>query len=115
MRALLTTVVLLALVACAARPEAAAPTPPPTFTPAESGKALFLNRGCAGCHIHADAATLQPMEIGPTLTNYRGDEAFLREWLRNPAAVRPGTLMPTLGLSEDEIDALIAFLREEAE
>ena len=54
------------------------------------------------------------------------DEATLRDWLRNPAAMKPnytdpnnldstGGLyrgMPNLHLSEDEIDLLIAFLLE---
>ncbi|CAN5594654.1 cytochrome c oxidase subunit II [soil metagenome] len=34
----------------------------------------------------------------------------LRGWLENPAAVKPGAQMPALGLAEDEIDALIAYL-----
>jgi mono/diheme cytochrome c family protein len=111
MRALLLAIALIALAACGARPEAAGPTPLPTPTAAERGKALFLSRGCASCHIHGAVENAgQSIGVGPALTVYRGDEEFLREWLRNPAAVRPNTEMPTLGLSEDEIDALTAFL-----
>jgi cytochrome c2 len=111
MRALLPLALLIALAACGARPEAAGPTPLPTPAAAERGEALFLNRGCATCHIHGGVEyDGQIIGVGPALTVYRGDEAFLREWLRNPAAVRPGTEMPTLGLAEDEIDALVAFL-----
>ncbi len=35
----------------------------------------------------------------------------LAAWLRDPAALKPGSLMPTIGLAEDEINALVAYLR----
>jgi cytochrome c2 len=111
MRAMLLVAALLALITYGARPESAGPTALPTPAAAERGQALFLNRGCATCHIHGGVEYEgQIIGVGPSLTVYRGDEAFLREWLRNPAAVRPGTAMPTLGLAEEEIDALVAFL-----
>lgn len=101
----------LLLCACGAAQRVAAPTSVPTPTLQAQGRALFLNRGCATCHINSNVGDAsQSIGIGPNLTVYRGDESFLREWLRNPAALRPGTPMPTLGLSEAEIDALSAFL-----
>lgn len=80
-------------------------------TLAEKGRALFLAKGCATCHRHDDVGR-QPnlVEVGPTLTQYVPDEAFVRRWLRDPQAVRPATVMPNLALDEDEIDALTAFL-----
>ena len=38
------------------------------------------------------------------------DAANLARWLRNPPALKDGSLMPNLGLSEDDIDALVAYL-----
>lgn len=35
----------------------------------------------------------------------------LARWLRDPPAVKPGSLMPRIGLSEAEIGALVAFLQ----
>ncbi len=35
----------------------------------------------------------------------------LAAWLRDPPAMKPGSLMPTIGLSEEEIAALVAYLR----
>jgi cytochrome c1 len=46
----------------------------------------------------------------PNLTVYDPDPAFLRVWLRDPSAVKPGTLMPNLYLSDTEIEMLITFL-----
>lgn len=101
-----------ALAACGTQAANSEPTAAPTLTPQALGKALFLNRGCGTCHYHGALGEVEgSIGVGPNLTVYHGDEAFLREWLRNPAAVRPGTEMPTIGLAEDEIDALVAFLK----
>lgn len=88
----------------------------PAITRAEQvaeGRALFLAKGCVTCHRHDDAAPpSSSIQIGPALTNYEPDEAFVRGWLRDPQAIRPTTMMPNLELSDSEIEALIAFLQE---
>jgi cytochrome c oxidase subunit 2 len=35
----------------------------------------------------------------------------LARWLHNPQAVKVGVLMPNLGLTDDEVTALVAYLR----
>lgn len=112
MRARALALLWLLLAGCAmAAGQTAGPTPAPTATLEARGAALFRNRGCGTCHVHGAAGNAgSSIGAGPALSAYRGDEAFLRAWLRNPAAVRPGTAMPTIGLAEDEIDALVAFL-----
>jgi cytochrome c2 len=55
------------------------------------------------------------ISIGPDLTLYSNDPAFLARWLAGPASVRPATTMPDLGLKAGEIDALIAFLNGEGD
>lgn len=90
------------------------PTAPPTAPVQDQvayGKALFLAKGCVTCHHHAAVAGSGALGEGvPDLTAHRWDAAYLRRWLANPAAVRPGTAMPTLDLQPEEIEALIAFL-----
>lgn len=96
-----------------------APLPPtatamPTRTPAEYGRALFTARGCSTCHRH-DGLNLKQdpsLKMGPNLTVYEPDPDFVRVWLADPAAVRPGTQMPDLNLSEEQIEALLVFLEE---
>ena len=95
---------------------ASAPLPtaaPPAAVPDEAayGRALFLAKGCATCHHHAAFAGsgFQGSDI-PDLTTFRWSADYLRTWLKDPAALKPATSMPNLGLKRDEIEALIAFL-----
>lgn len=92
----------------------------PAQPPYERGKALFVAKGCITCHWHAQAGVSPSgsYRIGPDLTNietvpYGGmpnDADFLREWLKDPKALKPSTPMPNLGLSDEEIGDLLAFL-----
>lgn len=75
-----------------------------------SGRALFAGKGCSACHALGDVPGGVAVGVGPDLTTYRGDTAFLRRWLADPAAVRPGTTMPDLDLTPAEIRSLASFL-----
>ena len=76
------------------------------------GKALFSAKGCVTCHRRADVAGsgFASGDDIPDLTTNRWNADYLRAWLQNPAAIKPRTAMPNLGLKPDEIEALIAFL-----
>ncbi|HWQ13472.1 MAG TPA: c-type cytochrome [Roseiflexaceae bacterium] len=97
------------------------PAPPPAAAPAvdrvAQGRALFMAKGCAQCHSHAQIQRsgqfMGAYGAGgaPDLTNRPLTPEYLRTWLKDPSAVRPGTEMPNLGLKEVEIESLIAFLR----
>jgi cytochrome c oxidase subunit 2 len=41
---------------------------------------------------------------------FENNEENLSAWLADPAAVKPGATMPDLGLTQEQIDALIAYL-----
>ena len=90
-----------------------------------AGAELFITKGCSGCH---SVTGLQGANgrVGPNLTHLYSRSTFagsifelneknLRKWLRDPPAMKPmapdnGQGMPNLGLSEDEITQLIAYL-----
>ena len=78
------------------------------------GRALFQAKGCTVCHLHREVNPGAGVGIGPDLTEVVFDPDYLRAWLLDPASIRPGTRMPDLGLSESEIEALIAFINYEA-
>lgn len=88
----------------------------PASEAAARGRALFSGKGCAQCHSHAAVPESGHFatdgQMAPDLTDRPLDAGYLRRWLRDPAAVRPDATMPNLGLSDDEIEALIVFLRE---
>jgi cytochrome c2 len=77
---------------------------------AEHGRALFLDKGCVTCHVNSRVAGNTVVPVGPELTTYTRDAEFLRRWLADPPAVKPGTQMPNLQLSAAEIEDLIAFI-----
>ncbi|OGO35581.1 MAG: hypothetical protein A2147_01015 [Chloroflexi bacterium RBG_16_57_8] len=72
------------------------------------GKKLFTERACVGCHkIDGRGGT-----IGPELTavGERRNARWLIEHFKNPRKVVPGSRMPRLKLTDDEIKVLTAFM-----
>ncbi|MFL5382562.1 MAG: cytochrome c oxidase subunit II [Longimicrobiaceae bacterium] len=84
------------------------------------GKQLVTQGACAGCH--AIEGTPMVQRIGPNLTHFgrrrtlaagilENDAESLRRWLRNPPEVKPGSKMPNLNLTEQQITYIIAYLQ----
>jgi cytochrome c1 len=77
----------------------------------ELGKQLFYGKySCQGCHI-VDTKTDKGY-IGPTLTQVgsRLTAAWIYQWMKNPQALRPGTIEPNRAMSDEDARALTAFL-----
>ncbi|MGA8311981.1 MAG: c-type cytochrome [Terriglobales bacterium] len=77
----------------------------------ELGKQLFYGKyACQGCHI-VDTK-IDKGYIGPTLTQVgsRLTAAWIFEWMKNPQALRPGTMEPNRAMSDEDARALTAFL-----
>jgi len=77
----------------------------------ERGRQLFYSKyACQSCHI------VDPQNdkgyIGPTLTQVgaRLTPAWIFHYLKNPQALRPGTIEPNQQLTDDDARALTAFL-----
>ncbi len=80
---------------------------------AEYGKILFQSKGCVVCHSHNEGRvgyTGITTDMGLNLTRTLLPVEYLQVWLKDPAALKPETLMPNLELKEAEINALAAFL-----
>ena len=84
------------------------------IAPEDMGEALFVAKGCISCHRNDNVimAKQSCMKLVPNLTNYKGHSDFLTLWIKNPAEIKPETLMPRLFLSEAEINELVAFLSQ---
>ena len=77
----------------------------------EQGKQLFYSKyACQSCHI-IDTKTDKGY-IGPTLTQVgsRLSATWIYKWLKNPQALRPGTVEPNRNMSDEEARALTAYL-----
>ncbi len=96
--------------------------PPASTATSARGALLFAAKGCVGCHTHASLPNAR-MQVGPDLTHLADRAAtrvsgldagaYVRQSIREPGAYRvPGytAVMPDLGLSDAEIDSLVAFL-----
>lgn len=112
-------------------PTAGAPAPRLTPVPGlpgdpEAGRRAFLATGCGGCHtltgvVYPDGGRGASGLAGPILSNVvlrptlagetipMSPETMTR-WLLDPAAVKPGTTMPSVGLDEHEARDLTAYL-----
>ena len=82
---------------------------------------LAAGGACATCHTIGGVSSAVGI-TGPNLTHVYARQAFagdtldmnpenLRLWLTNPPKEKPGSIMPNLGLSNDEITALVAYLQ----
>ena len=93
--------------------------------PAAEGDAvaLILRVGCCGCHSIPGVPCMSGMgTIGPDLRGLMSRPAIaggtientaenLKKWLKNPPGMKPGTLMVKLGLSDQEIETIVAYLQ----
>ena len=86
---------------------------------ASEGRHIFETTACINCH--AVAGTVANGRFGPDLTHLMSRETIasgavpntaenLVSWVRNPAALKPGCLMPSMQLNDQEVEALTAYL-----
>jgi cytochrome c oxidase subunit 2 len=103
------------------------PAVEPTDPLAQQGMDLFMNGvsgggQCTACHAVGGTNATSP--AAPNLTHFAApthecfagcnwetaDQEALKAWLRDPPAVKLGSKMPNYNLTDDEIDALTAYL-----
>lgn len=102
--------------------DAAAPEPQDAdlATIIEEGQRLLMTKGCIACH--RIQGTPAAGVLGPDLSHVGSRRTIaagilenttenLIRWLRDPGEVKPGALMPTLQLSEEELRTMAAYLR----
>jgi len=88
-------------------------------TPASAGGRVFESTACVNCH--TVSGTPAKGRFGPDLTHLMSRDTIaagaanntperLRLWIKNPDAIKPGSKMPAMGLSDQDLDAVTAYL-----
>jgi len=86
---------------------------------ASLGKRIFETTACINCH--AISGTAANGRFGPDLTHLMSRSTIasgaaenttenLRLWILNPDAIKPGSLMPAMKLSDADIDAVVRYM-----
>jgi len=84
-----------------------------------AGKRVFETTACINCH--AIAGTNANGRFGPDLTHLMSRATIasgaaqntpqnLRVWIQNPNAIKPGSLMPAMQLSDADLDAMVSYM-----
>ena len=90
-----------------------------TSQAAAEGERIFESTACINCH--AVRGTVANGRFGPDLTHLMSRDtiaagaatntpANLRLWIQNPDAIKPGSLMPAMNLSDQDFDRVTAYL-----
>ncbi len=88
---------------------------------AAEGAQTILTQACAGCHMINGVQGYNIGKVGPNLTHIGSRQYIaagtlantpenLARWIHNPQDVKPDNKMPTLGLDDDTINKLVAYL-----
>jgi len=84
-----------------------------------AGRRVFETTACINCH--AVSGTPANGRFGPDLTHLMSRATLasgaadntrenLRLWIQDPDAIKPGSLMPAMKLSDVDLDALVDYL-----
>lgn len=85
----------------------------------EKGAELFMTKTCMACHTVRGTTAMGV--LGPDLTHFGSrltvaagildnNMTNLKKWIANPPAIKPGSLMPKLDLTPDEVEALATYV-----
>lgn len=105
------------------------PTPAPVGQDGAEGGAdaaaarrIIGQKGCGGCHVIPGIPSAKGA-VGPSLAGVGSRQTIaggavpntsledLTAWLLDPPALKPGTAMPNLGLTQEEATTVAGFLR----
>lgn len=81
------------------------------------GRRLFGNLGCYGCHDTVGFGEDKHRMIGPSLKNLKNKvkAEWITAWIKDPKTFRPTTLMPDFRFSDEESQAIAAYLWQHAD
>lgn len=86
---------------------------------ATTGRQVFEHTACINCH--AVSGTPANGRFGPDLTHLMSRTTIasgaaantqenLRLWIKDPGSIKPGSLMPAMQLSDDDLEAVVNYM-----
>jgi cytochrome c oxidase subunit 2 len=98
---------------------AAQQRPADAVADAREGRDRFASLACINCH--TVRGTAADGVFGPDLTHLmsrvtlgagvaRNTPENLRAWVRDPAALKPGALMPAMKVPDAQVDQIVSYL-----
>jgi cytochrome c len=86
---------------------------------AQRGQTLIEKYGCGSCH-QIPGIERADGRVGPSLDDFEklryiagrlpNNPENARRWIENPKRIEPGTVMPGLGVTDDEARDIVAYL-----
>jgi cytochrome c2 len=82
---------------------------------------VMRTKGCTACHIIPGIPEAKGT-MGPTLKGmgtrkrivggmFGNTDKNMRRWLKYPKKLKSGTMMPNVGLSDDEVESLVQYFK----
>lgn len=109
----------LLLGACDSRDEPTPPAAPAALGNSQQGQRLLAQFQCGACHQIPGVPAARSL-VGPTLAHlaqqsyiagqFPNQPDVLVRWIVDPPAMQPGTLMPAMGVSEQQARDMAAYL-----
>jgi cytochrome c oxidase subunit II len=93
--------------------------PAPAQSEVSEGERVFQSTACINCH--AVSGTVATGRFGPDLTHVMSRDTIgagivpntvenLRAWIQNPDSLKPGSRMPSMQLTDRDLDAVTAYV-----
>jgi cytochrome c oxidase subunit 2 len=93
--------------------------PAPAQSQVTEGQRVFESTACINCH--AVSGTIADGRFGPDLTHFMSRDTIgsgivpntidnLRAWIQNPDSLKPGSRMPSMQLTDRDLDAVTAYV-----
>jgi len=93
--------------------------PPVEDAGASAGRRVFESNACMNCH--TVGGTPADGRFGPDLTHLMSRTTIaagaaenthknLRLWIQDPSAIKPGSLMPAMKLTDADLDAIVSYM-----
>jgi cytochrome c len=94
----------------------------PSANASPEAKTLLQEKGCGGCHYIPGVEDAYG-DAGPSLKGMKTRKRLLggklkntpenmKAWLMNPGSVKSGTVMPNLGLTNEDADIMIEYFKK---